>query len=124
MRPITSLMVALVMIAATSTAMVQSGVTDDLGVNPDLGIDEQVNQSEQSASGLQTQRDPGAVTFIGAIISSVNVLLDAFKLIFTLPTLAMNLGAPEWLAVWLSAPLWLIFAIFIIYMLTQRDARK
>lgn len=124
MTKVTNLMLFMVCLAAAAGAMGASGLTDEVGAAPDPGISEEVNQSEEEFKTYTASRDEGATSFIGAVISGVDKTIDGFKLIFALYPMLVNLGLPEWVAAFISAPLYFLFGLFILYLLTGRQTSQ
>lgn len=124
MAQVSKLMIFMVCLAAAASVMVASGLAAEIGQQPQTGIQEDVDSSNESFKEYSASRSEGATSFIGAVISGVDKTISAFKLIFALPSLLVNLGLPTWLATFISAPIYFSFGMFILYLITGRRTTK
>lgn len=120
MSQITKLMIFMVCLAAAASVMLASGLAAEIGQQPQPGIEDDVEQTEGDFKEYSASREEGSVTFVGAIVSGIDKAISALKLVFALYPMLVNMGFPAWLATFLAAPVYVVFGLFTLHLLTGR----
>jgi hypothetical protein len=90
-RITTTIAVAVILLNASATIMVASGLSEDLGVEIETGIDDRVDDIIAQTSGAF---DPGTgvvESFVGLALSALDTLRLVPEMAFAAPTLLVNL---------------------------------
>lgn len=122
MRRPPEIMLFMVFVVAAASAMQASGLASQLGVQPDTGIEKNVEDSKETLKNrsYSANREKGEVNFIGSVFASIDKVVNAFVMVYALYELFVNVGIPGWLAAFLSSPIFLVFGIFMLYMISGR----
>jgi hypothetical protein len=114
-------LVFLLFLNAAAAVLVSSGVAADWGVQPNPGGDEELSSANQTAASFEPSG--GAFQTLFSMYTSVT---DTFSNVIGVatagPRMFANLGVPGWLTTFLFAPLYILVAIDLVYLLTQRRA--
>lgn len=121
MRYSTRVLIFLIFLNAAATAFSASGVAADWGIEPDPGGDAQLANVEENASSFQPSGG-FAATLYGLYASVTGVFQNVIGVATAGPTMIGNLGVPGWVTAFAFAPLYLLVAIDLVYLLTIREA--
>lgn len=120
MRHPATILLFMVCVAAVSTGLAASGVTDWLGMQQETGIQDDVADSRKDLKDFQASRQGKDTSFIGATISATDETISSFIMIFALSDLLVNMGLPGWAAALIASPVVWSLGLFIIYMFSGR----
>lgn len=121
MRPIAEVLVFLICLSAAAGALQASGLATAIGVSPNPGIHGAVHDVPHNASA---NRQPGQVTFVGAVVGGISTFVSTFAIALLVYPAATNLGLPAWAAALISAPVWALYAMLLVYMMSGRDPHR
>lgn len=111
--------VFLVLLNASAGVVTGMGVAGDMGVDPNVGGGAEVEQANQTAGEVQSGDGFGDTLF--SVFASVGGLFGTiFGLVFAGPAMLQNLGIPTPIVTFLFAPMYLIVAADIAYILSGR----
>lgn len=119
MRPSTLVLIFLVFLNAASGAFVASGGAEDMGIQPDPGGSKEVEAANQSAGSLNSTGGFGSTLF-GSFVSVASWFQKLIGAVFAAPSMFSALGLPGWLVNFIFAPMYIIAAIDIAYILIGR----
>lgn len=119
MRISTKLTVFLVLLNASAGLVTAMGVAGDMGVSPDVGGDQEVQAANETAGQVESGGGFGDTLF-GVFASIFNLFGTVFNLVFAGPTMLSNLGIPTPLVTFLFAPMYIIVAADLAYILSGR----
>lgn len=106
-RRITILLVCANLTAGFLTA---AGAPAVLGIEPHTGIDDDVQHANESASSISDNL--GIISsIVGLTITVVDTLVEIARLPFAAPTLALNLGVPQFIVAFVFGPLYIAVGI-------------
>jgi hypothetical protein len=119
MRKSTRVAVFLLLLNASATAVVQSGVANDWGVDPNPGMDEAIQDLEEAMGNI----DPTNFgdTLFGLYTSVTSAVEVIFNFVFYGPIMFQNLGVPDWATGVFFAPQYLFVGTDIVFVLSGRD---
>jgi len=110
---------ALVMLNAAALFVGALPVAEDLGVSPQAGGDQAIADAEDQAEQVDPDRS-SLDSFIGAVIEAGDTLDSVFAVITAGPQMLINLGAPQLLVGFISAPLYLFVGLDILQTISNR----
>ena len=110
---------ALVMLNAAALFVGALPVAEDLGVSPQVGGDQAIEDAEQQAEQVDPERS-SLDSFIGAVIEAGDTLDTVFSVITAGPQMLINLGAPQLLVTFISAPLYLFVGLDVLQTISNR----
>lgn len=120
-RITTTLLVFLILSNGAVTIMEGSGLSEDLGISIAPGISGEVNELTTLAKdGFQSSEGLGDTLFtlFAAAYSLVSLFMQS---LWALPTMFLNMGFPAWIVVPLTAPLYLISTLEVLYVASGRQ---
>lgn len=120
MRYSTRVLIFLVFLNAGATAFSASGVAADWGIEPDPGGDASIESANQTASGFEPSGGFGETLF-GLYASITGTFQDVIGVATAGPSMIGNLGVPGWVTTFVFAPLYLLVAFDLVYLLTIRE---
>lgn len=120
MRWSTRLLVLLFFLNAGANVFVASGVAADWGMQPDPGGDDELQSANETASEF---RPSGgfADTLFGLYASVTGTFQNVIGVATAGPTMIANMGVPSWLTTFVFAPVYLLVAFDLVYLLTIRE---
>lgn len=121
-----NVLIFIVCISAAAGVLATAGVTDLWGVNPNTDeIDSaaESTQSDLSTFTAQTGQETW-LTDVFIIRAAIDTISGAMSAVNQLPNMLVQLGIPEWVVVYVAAPLFLVIIFMIIYVATGRDVTR
>lgn len=120
-RITTTILIFMLLANGGVTIMTGSGLSEDLGVTLAPGVekamDDVLDNAKKGFSPNAAALETLYFLFVAGM-STFNVLISG---VFSLPSMFLNLGFPEWIVVPLFAPMYVISTLELIYMATGRS---
>jgi hypothetical protein len=116
----------IICLGAAAGIVATSGVTDMWGVNPNTDeIDSVADSTESQLSTFTAQTGQETwLTDVFIIRAAIDTISGAMDAVNHLPNMLVQLGIPEWVVGYLTAPLFLVIIFMIIYVATGRDVTR
>ncbi|MFD1515695.1 hypothetical protein [Halomarina rubra] len=115
----TNIMVFLVMLNAAAGLVTATGIGPAIGANPTVGGDQQIDQAEDEARSIASDRS-ALDNFVNGVISAATTLVTIFGIVIAAPLMFSNLGVPAVLVTFLFAPLYLFVGLDILQVISGR----
>lgn len=115
----TNILILLVALNVSATLIGVSGLGQEIGYQPTVGGDEQIDQANETATNVETNRG-GLDSFIGAVISAGSALVTIFSVVIAGPRMIMNLGVPPIIVGAVATPLYILVGIDILEVISGR----
>jgi len=120
-RVTTNILVILVLVNSAVGIADASGLTEDTGVELDTGVSESLDAAvDQARTGFSPDSGAGETLFT-LFIGAYFFAQAMFQTVFSAPTLLMNLGFPAWFVVPITAPIYIIAMMDLVYIAAGRD---
>lgn len=120
-RITSTILVVMILANGSVTIMSASGLSEDIGVEVAPGVSDAMDD-------VVTEMKKGFSPNIGVIESLISMFVAGLRLfqvvvegVFAAPSMLMNLGFPEWFVIPISAPLYLISTLELLFIATGRD---
>jgi len=120
-RITSTVLIVLLLLNGSATAMAASGMNEDLGVELAPGISDAMNQAvDELREGFSPSAGAGETLF-SMFSAGLQVLRIMITAVGAAPTLFLNVGFPPWIVLPLFAPIYVISTLELVYVGTGRD---
>lgn len=120
-RVTSTVLVFMLLLNGGVTVMEGSGLSEDLGVTLAPGVDKAMDKVVDNAKdGFTASEGLGDTLFslFAAAMGTFEVLVQG---VFSLPSMLLNLGFPEWFVIPVFAPMYIISTLELIYAASGRS---
>lgn len=122
------IIVFMVCISAAGMALSSAGLDEAFGVNQNTGIDGETDELSDEFSTYSTNTDSSGSIFNDflpdMLLTAINTVMAGIEFVHLLPDLLVNMGLPEWVANFVTAPIYIITGFTVVYMLSSRDITR
>lgn len=102
---------------AAVTFLAAAGSEAVWGIEYETGIGDTVTSVTESAKTITSGPSGFFDAVTGMTLAALNLLVDLLQLPFAAPTMLLNMGVPQFIVVFVFAPLYVVVAIDIIAIL-------
>jgi hypothetical protein len=120
-RVSTNILVILILINSAVGIADASGLSEDVGVELDTGVSESLDNAISTAQDGFAPDSGAGETLFTLFVGAFFFAQAMFQTVFSAPTLFLNLGFPVWFVVPVTAPLYVIAMLDLVYIATGRD---
>jgi hypothetical protein len=121
-RITTTILVLMLLMNGTVTIMSSSGLSEDIGVELAPGISDKMETVvEEMKKGFSPNANV-VESFVSLAIAGVSLFQVVVEGTYAAPSAFMNLGFPAWFVIPISAPLYLLATLEVLYIALGRQS--